>query len=197
VSEEQPPREEDRPEESGDGTNPLDSRTDIDKAFAAIVANWSDEADPALATWPDQENLSIPRHRRDEAGGEGDIEGGPFRRRRTDAADGTETTSASTADPALDDEPLFELPARSAGPRDVPVPAEPPPLPRGDLFGILAWAGALGGPLFLLIAVIAWRDAPRELVFAAVAAFVAGFVTLVVRLPARRDDDDGDDGAVV
>jgi hypothetical protein len=76
------------------------------------------------------------------------------------------------------------------------VPPEPPPLPRGDLLTRLLWAGAIGGPLFLLIVAIAWRDAPRMLILAAVAAFVGGFVMLVVRMPHDREDDD-DDGAVV
>ena len=54
----------------------------------------------------------------------------------------------------------------------------------------------LGAPLFLLLAALFWPSAPTLLVAAAVTAFVAGFSTLVVRLPARREDD-GDDGAVV
>jgi hypothetical protein len=76
------------------------------------------------------------------------------------------------------------------------VPPEPPPIPRGDLMTRLLWGGAIGGPLFLLVAAIAWRDAPRMLILAAVAAFVGGFVMLVVRMPHDREDDD-DDGAVV
>jgi hypothetical protein len=76
------------------------------------------------------------------------------------------------------------------------VPPEPPPIPRGDLMSRLLWIGVIGGPLFLLIAAIAWRDAPRMLILAAVAAFVAGFVLLVMRMPHDREDDD-DDGAVV
>lgn len=71
------------------------------------------------------------------------------------------------------------------------VPPEPPPLPRGDLVSRLAWGGALGAPLFLLIAALFWRDAPEWLVGAAVVAFVAGFVALVVRMPDRSDDEDG------
>ncbi len=75
------------------------------------------------------------------------------------------------------------------------VPPDPPPLPRGDIVSRLAWIGALGAPLFLLVAALFWRTAPSMLVGAAVAAFVAGFVTLVVRMPDRSDDKD--DGAVV
>ncbi len=75
------------------------------------------------------------------------------------------------------------------------VPPEPPPLPRGDLVSTVAWVSALGAPLFLLLAALFWRSAPSMLVGAAVVAFIAGFVTLVVRMPDRSDD--GDDGAVV
>ncbi len=71
------------------------------------------------------------------------------------------------------------------------VPAEPPPLPRGDLISTLAWIGALGAPLFLLVAALGWRAAPSLLIGAAVVAFAAGFVTLVVRMPDRTDEDDG------
>ncbi len=75
------------------------------------------------------------------------------------------------------------------------IPDEPPPLPRGDLISTLAWVGALGAPLFLLVAALGWRAAPSLLIGAAVVAFAAGFVTLMVRMPDRTDD--GDDGAVV
>ncbi len=71
------------------------------------------------------------------------------------------------------------------------VPADPPPLGGGDPLTTLAWLGALGGPVFLLIAALAWRTAPSILIGAAVLAFVAGFVTLVVRMPDRDEDDDG------
>ncbi len=75
------------------------------------------------------------------------------------------------------------------------VPPEPPPLPRGDLPSRLAWGGVLGSPLFFLVCALFWRDVPGLLVVAGIAAFVAGFGALVVRMPVSRDD--GDDGAVV
>ena len=75
------------------------------------------------------------------------------------------------------------------------VPEEPRPLPR-DLIGWAAWAAVVGAPLFLLVVALAWRDVPQLITDATAAVFVAGFATLVVRLPGSRDDDD-DDGAVV
>ncbi|GAB7191191.1 hypothetical protein NUM3379_18980 [Kineococcus sp. NUM-3379] len=75
------------------------------------------------------------------------------------------------------------------------VPPEPPPLPR-DLVGWAAWAGVLGGPAVLLLATLVRGSVPGIVAALAVAAFVAGFATLVARLPKNRDDED-DDGAVV
>lgn len=75
------------------------------------------------------------------------------------------------------------------------VPADPPSLHPTDPVSALAWLGALGGPLFLLLAALVWREAPSVLIGVAVLAFVAGFVTLVVRMPDEREDTD--DGAVV
>lgn len=76
------------------------------------------------------------------------------------------------------------------------VPPEPPPLPRGDLVSRLAWAGVLFGPAFLLLTALLWDDAGPLPLALGTLAFVGGFVTLVARMPARRDDSD-DDGAVV
>ncbi|MDP9417472.1 MAG: hypothetical protein M3P48_06495, partial [Actinomycetota bacterium] len=78
------------------------------------------------------------------------------------------------------------------------VPPPPPPLPRVDLVTRLAWLAVLGGPLVLLLATALGYDLGRSGAAVAVAAFVAGFVTLVARMKDRSPDDhDGDDGAVV
>lgn len=76
------------------------------------------------------------------------------------------------------------------------VPPEPPPL-GGDLISRLSWAAVLGGPLFLVFAVLFWRELPQLLMLAALAAFVGGFIALVARMPRERPADDEDDGAVV
>ncbi|MEJ2579451.1 MAG: hypothetical protein P8Z68_10225, partial [Kineosporiaceae bacterium] len=60
----------------------------------------------------------------------------------------------------------------------------------------LAWAGVIGGPLGLLIAALGWGSVSSLLVMVSAAAFVAGFVVLVARMPTERPDDP-DDGAVV
>ncbi|MGI4894318.1 MAG: hypothetical protein ACRYF3_04290, partial [Janthinobacterium lividum] len=93
---------------------------------------------------------------------------------------------------ARDDEPA-ELAA--LGSDDRFVPEEPKPLPR-DLLGWAAWIVVIGAPLFLLVVALGWHHVPQLLTVITAAVFVAGFATLVVRLPSSHDDDD-DDGAVV
>ncbi len=102
-------------------------------------------------------------------------------------------------DPQSRPEPRPETDPEPGYPRELDEhyePPEPPPLPRGDTLSRAAWAGVLGGPAVLLLAAVVGGTLPSWMVVAALAAFVAGFVTLVARMPAERDDD-GDDGAVV
>jgi hypothetical protein len=78
------------------------------------------------------------------------------------------------------------------------VPPVPPPLPRLDPVTKGAWVALFGGPLYLLVAVMASWQVPDWAAFCAVAAFVGGFATLVVRMGDRPPRDSGpDDGAVV
>ena len=92
---------------------------------------------------------------------------------------------ASAAPPPGDDDEHF-------------VPPVPPPLPRLDPVTKGAWAALFGGPLYLLVAVMASWQVPDWAAFCAVAAFVGGFATLVVRMGDRPPRDSGpDDGAVV
>ncbi len=78
------------------------------------------------------------------------------------------------------------------------VPPEPPPLPKLDPRRRLAWAGLLGSPVVLLLAVVFGWVFPTWGVVLLVAAFVGGFLYLVGTMPRNRDDHwPGDDGAVV
>jgi hypothetical protein len=95
------------------------------------------------------------------------------------------------------------------GPRDVPsvpdpaddhyVPPVPPPLPRLDPVTKGAWLALFGGPLYLLISTATGTAISGLAAFLAVAAFVGGFVVLVLRMDNGRPPDSGsdDDGAVV
>jgi hypothetical protein len=163
---------------------------DIDSAFAAIVAGWADESP---STWPAEEDLTQGRHRRvdDPDATAGDPPG--RHQERDDDELALSGPGGGSLVPSVDQPE--EGPEDDIGRADAFVPPDPPPLPRGDAFTMLAWAGVTIGPLFLLISVI-WQSAPQVLVLTALAAFVGGFVTLVARMPKHRDDDD-DDGAVV
>lgn len=78
------------------------------------------------------------------------------------------------------------------------VPPVPPPLPTLDPVAKGAWVALFGGPAYLLIATMASWAVPGWAAFLAVAAFVAGFATLVIRMGDRPPRDSGpDDGAVL
>ena len=105
-------------------------------------------------------------------------------------------------DPTLPDQPW-------PGPRNMPptddptsehyVPPVPPPLPRLDPITKGAWLALFGGPLYLLISTAIGSAISGLAAFLAVAAFVGGFVILVLRMDNGRPPDSGsdDDGAVV
>ncbi len=75
------------------------------------------------------------------------------------------------------------------------VPPTPPPLSPGDTVTRFAWAGVVGGPGYLLLAVLTSWAVPAWAAALAITAFVAGFLVLVSRL--RDDDGNGGNGAVV
>lgn len=98
---------------------------------------------------------------------------------------------------------LPDVPVRDGlpGPRDYSVeelddegyvPPEPAPLGAGEPLLVLAWIGAVGAPLGLLLTAMFWRGAPFAAVLGMVALFVASAVYLLYRLPQERDGyDDG------
>jgi hypothetical protein len=93
--------------------------------------------------------------------------------------------------------PAGRVPA-PPGDDDHYVPPPPPPLPHLDPVAKGAWAALFGGPGYLLLAVMAGWAISGVAAFIAVAAFVAGFATLVARMGDRPPRDSGpDDGAVV
>ncbi|NUS49410.1 MAG: hypothetical protein HOQ22_00005, partial [Nocardioidaceae bacterium] len=63
------------------------------------------------------------------------------------------------------------------------VPPDPGPVLGGDPLLTMAWCAAAGVPVFLLIVLVAWRDAPPALVQAAAALFVVGVGVLLWRMP--------------
>ena len=96
--------------------------------------------------------------------------------------------------------------ARKAPPPPVPddeehfVPPAPPPLPKLDPVTKGAWVALFGGPAYLIAATAANWSVSGIAAFCAVAAFVAGFAILVLRMHDSSGPDgpeDGDDGAIV
>jgi hypothetical protein len=78
------------------------------------------------------------------------------------------------------------------------VPPVPPPLPSLDPVAKGAWAALFGGPGYLLLATMVGWAIPGWAAFLAVAAFVGGFATLVIRMGEKPPRDSGpDDGAVL
>lgn len=182
-------------------------RLDVDATFAAIVANWGEEPPTA---WPTAEEAAEARkHYEDDdpdtAPSPGRVRGSEWGNDWEFAGEDPVAAGQGSRDLGpLDEYDPDEMPdeLRGAGPRDYSPtaepetgyePPEPPPLPRGDFLGRLAWAAVIGGPLFLLMSVLVWRP-PQLFILIALAAFAGGFVTLVARMPNNRDDD-GDDGA--
>jgi len=75
------------------------------------------------------------------------------------------------------------------------VPEEPPSLAGTEPLTMLAWLGAVGGPVALLLSAMFWRTAPLLAIVGIVAAFVLGTVYLIMKLPQEKNGDD--DGARV
>lgn len=92
-------------------------------------------------------------------------------------------------------------PGAAPGPRDYEgaedpgdfVPEEPPSLAGTDPLTVLAWLGAVGGPVALLVSAMFWRSAPLMAILGMVAAFAASVVFLIMKLPGEKDEHD--DGA--
>ncbi len=123
--------------------------------------------------------------------------------------------------PADEDDPTSEPPPRpptvplAPGPRDyTPAPEtedddpdrdvvdgfvepDPDPLSRAEPVLVLGWVGVLAGLATMVLCVLAWRSAPGVVWLMAVAALAVGIGLLLWHMPARRDPDDYDDGAVV
>lgn len=74
------------------------------------------------------------------------------------------------------------------------VPPPPPPVPRPEPPRMAAWAGVLGAPLLLVVAVVLQVRVPVLVSYLLVAWFVGGFAFLVTAMP-REPRDPGDDGA--
>jgi hypothetical protein len=163
---------------------------DEDELWAQIVAGFDTEVADPVPRWPVAEDVDSGSD--GAAGRRGNV---------TRAGDGSFRVGLtpgprdwSPEDERPEDGPPEEL---DEDPDDHFVPPPPPPLPKTDLATKMAWIALLGGPLFLLGAVMLGRPIGEWTTFLAVAACGGGFVALVSRLRRDHDEDDPDDGAVV
>ncbi|SEJ75222.1 hypothetical protein SAMN04487917_11243 [Arthrobacter sp. yr096] len=109
--------------------------------------------------------------------------------------------STPVTEPAPEATAIPAATGRSLGPRDFEVdeeddsfvPEEPASLAGTEPLTMLAWVGAVGGPIALLLTAMFWRSAPLTAILGIVAAFVASVVFLIMRLPQEKNDND--DGA--
>ncbi len=158
---------------------------EVEQAFAAIVSGF-DSPVAAAGPWPAAEDRDTDEPEEDD----GDVllapgQDGPEEPHRGLSARLVRRAEDGDADP----DPSY-------WPEDRFVPPVPPRPPRGDRATRFAWAGIIGGPLLLLVGVTFNLRLDRLVMYAAVGAFIAGFATLIARMP-DHSDDDNDDGAVV
>ncbi|MFA1542063.1 hypothetical protein [Actinomadura monticuli] len=149
---------------------------DEDAIWAEIVAGFDAVPEGDDVPWPDEENVREPAEPADPPG-EGEDRTGRLPRARV----------IKPTEPP-------EFP-EAGGDEEHYVPPPPPPLPAADPLTKGAWIALIGGPVYLLITVILDWDVPGWAAFLAVAAFIGGFVTLVLRM--GDEPRDPDDGAVV
>ncbi|WP_314192604.1 hypothetical protein [uncultured Arthrobacter sp.] len=96
-----------------------------------------------------------------------------------------------------------DVPAAAGDPRDYSVedddggfvPEEPPKLSATDPLTMLAWLGAVGAPVALVLSSMFWRSAPLLAILGMVAVFIGSVVYLIMKLPQEKDEND--DGARV
>lgn len=182
---------------------------DWDAEWRALAADLTPDGDPVADQGPDDGAPAPPRDEAGRTAALGDAVGPPAPEPSLDR-DLLLGPRDGAPERAPGARPLYRIgdtPRIGAGqgPRDYSppeiededrwVPDEPPPA-TGDRLTRLAWAGIAGGPLLLLLAVVAFHRAPPWYVAACIAVFVGGCVLGFLRLPQRHRDPD-DDGAEV
>jgi hypothetical protein len=204
----------DVPGGTGTGGNATGGDGDED-VWLDLVARFDAPAPAGEATpWPDREDLAGPVHVTPAVPPSvpealpGEPPTNPTGLPGLPVHGGPAMPDNTVPDETLPDQPWPGLGARP-GPRDAPpanehadehfVPPVPPPLPRLDPVTKGAWLALFGGPLYLLISTAIGTTISGLAAFLAVAAFIGGFVILVLRMDNGRPPDSGsdDDGAVV
>lgn len=181
------------------GPGDIDGEVSGDEAaWRDLIARFDDPAgqDLAQAPWPSQEDL--PARPATPAGQPGLAEGAdsPADPDQIARLPGVQLPADRIRIVPYPGDPRSYSPSDESDERYVPVPLPPPA--KLDPVAKAAWVGVIGGPGYLLVvSLILHMAVSPTAAFVAVAAFVGGFVTLVVKLGdhSRRDDDDN--GAVL
>jgi hypothetical protein len=142
---------------------------DEDEIFAEIVASYDLPSAGGDTPWPAEENLEdLAEDTVDES---------------AETTGERSVAAARVVKPAADDEDEHF------------VPPPPPPLPRPDPMTRFAWLALIGGPVYLIASSFLGWEVPSWAAFTALAAFIGGFVALVLRM--GDDPPEDDDGAIV
>ena len=161
----------------GDGRERERADDEVDAAWADIVARLGPLGEPG----PE------PPHGQDHAG--------------TEPAATPPAPPAGPRDHVVGPEglgaPAGERPDDADDADDHYVPEDPAPLRGAGLAWWAPWLALVGAPVLLAVVALARGSVPTWLLLAAVAAFTAGAVAAVMRLPSRTDDGPGGDGAVL
>jgi hypothetical protein len=155
-------------------------QSDEDEVWRQIVASFNDtaERDSADQPWPDSENLPSEPLRRV-------IKQPDEEERLLMEDDFADPETDSESEQEEDDEGHY-------------VPPQPPPLPKTDVTTKIAWLALFGGPAYLLLSAALGWHLQGWMLFTAVAAFIGGFVALVVRMGDGPPSDSGwDNGAAI
>jgi hypothetical protein len=185
--------------------------TGDEAAWQDLVAHYDMPEDwqNAAVPWPDRENLTTPGH---DADGQdpGSHPPGTSTPPGTHARPGFNADRTRVVRPAIPPFAPAPWPPAGRGPGAGPdtdqdddadehyVPPPPPPLPHLDSVAKGAWTALFGGPAYLLLATLLGWTVPGWAALAAIAAFVTGFVLIVLRLgdgPSRGSGPDN--GAVL
>ncbi len=179
-----------------------EQRDDFDEEWARIVADLT-AGDPAEAAHRAEQSAE------GDGEGEGAGPGSDVPHMGSAEPDATRSEGAGSDGLAALFEPLRRDSAPPDARRGAPAsdafvdgwedeghysPPPPPEIPAGTPIDRLAWAGTLGGPAALVLLAVTGWDVPRIVWYAAGVAFLAGFITLVWRMPQNREDG-WDDGA--
>ncbi|HXW47149.1 MAG TPA: hypothetical protein VEL03_20315 [Streptosporangiaceae bacterium] len=157
-------------------------------AWRDLIARFDSAADPAPAQtpWPAREDLPDSQ---------------------VATADGPGTESRGSPEPQLPasaegiriiryaPDPRSYSPPEEADEPYVPTPLPPPA--KLDAVAKAAWVALIAGPGYLLVGtLLQWTISGPE-ALTAIAAFIAGFVILVLKMGDRPPRDNDDDGAVL